>query len=793
MYDMKDTVINNRMTKIKKMIESLINECNLDEAKKYIEEYKNVINNDIDIYSMKAVIAIMENNTEFALDILLLGYEMDNTNFDILYNLAYVNEMLCNFNEAIRYYKEAQNNIHDENVVQQINKIISNIKVNNKDKIKEGRNKLVFFVKSGMDSFLKDIIKGLTEDYETRKIIVNDYNQIDEGMKWADICWFEWCDELVIYASNTPLACYKKVICRLHSYEAFTSYPEQVKWGNVDKFIVDTNHIFNIVKEKIKISNDRISIIPVGVDCNKFTYSERKKGYNIAFLGYINYKKGPMLLIQIISELVKIDQRYKLYIGGEFQDERDKLYFNQMIKELNIEENIIFDGWIYETDKWLDNKNYIISTSLLEGQHLSVMEGMLKGIKPIVHNFYGAKEVYDNEYVWNTIDKAVDMIMSDRYDSEQYKNYILHKYSNAKVVENIKNEIKHIMINEFNNNGPLVTIGIPNYNYSHYLDRCISSILNQDYKNVEIIIVDDVSTDDSRNKIIQYSKEYSNISCLFHENNSGGCLLAFNEVLEKAKGEFLLMLSVDDILLSKNSLSNMINLFDDNNIDYVYGNFDIIDNEDKIIGNWKYEQFEHNKVIQSTFERCGSGIMPLTAGVYRTRYFKENNLKFESYNTNKIAWDVLNTIKFIKNGWTYKYVNDSFIGYRNHGSNMTNNLKERITSLISNVEYIVENFKEEVYMPNIKWNELNDSERYILKNYNIINIYYKELIKIYRNQWNPMSNELDIRKEELESYTLPLFDIINSYIARVEEVTYENINEIDDIKIGMIKLIEESK
>lgn len=259
MYDIKDTSINNRMTKIKKIIESLINEGNLDEAKKYIEEYKKIINNDIDIYSMKAVIAIMENNTEFALDILLLGYEMDNTNFDILYNLAYVNEMLCNFNEAIRYYKKAQNNIHDENVVQQINKIINNIKLNNKDKIKEDREKLVFFVNDGMDSFLKDIIKGLTEDYETRKIIVNDYKQIDEGMEWADICWFESYDELSQYGINHDLASYKKIICKIGIYETFNTQLDKIKWANVNELILETECLLNELK--VNVSIDKIYIL----------------------------------------------------------------------------------------------------------------------------------------------------------------------------------------------------------------------------------------------------------------------------------------------------------------------------------------------------------------------------------------------------------------------------------------------------------------------------------------------------------------------------------------------------
>ena len=45
-----------------------------------------------------------------------------------------------------------------------------------------------------MDSFGRHYTR-LSEDYFVRKMIVSDLKQIDAGMEWADICWFEWCDE----------------------------------------------------------------------------------------------------------------------------------------------------------------------------------------------------------------------------------------------------------------------------------------------------------------------------------------------------------------------------------------------------------------------------------------------------------------------------------------------------------------------------------------------------------------------------------------------------------------------
>lgn len=61
-----------------------------------------------------------------------------------------------------------------------------------------------------MDSFLGEIISRLEDEYETKKIIVTDYKQIDKGLEWADICWFEWCDELITYGSRHHLSENKK-------------------------------------------------------------------------------------------------------------------------------------------------------------------------------------------------------------------------------------------------------------------------------------------------------------------------------------------------------------------------------------------------------------------------------------------------------------------------------------------------------------------------------------------------------------------------------------------------------
>lgn len=314
-------------------------------------------------------------------------------------------------------------------------KNIGDIRLDSKE---SNKRNIVFFVKKGLDSFLEDIINALSGEYLTRKVIVTNLKQIDAGMEWADICWFEWCDELIAYGSKMNIAKEKKIICRIHSYEAFTDYPYNVIWGNVDKIIFVAEHIKKFSVDNFNIDKENTIVIPNGIDTQKWTFGERKPGFNIAYVGYINYKKGPMLLIHAFKTIYDKNNQYKLFIAGQFQDPRDVLYFNQMIKEFGLENNVVYEGWQDNLDKWLDDKDYILCTSILESQNMSVMQAMVKGIKPIIHNFVGAKKIYPKSLVWNTINDAVNMITDDEYNSQEYSFFIKNSFEFHDQIEKIK-------------------------------------------------------------------------------------------------------------------------------------------------------------------------------------------------------------------------------------------------------------------------------------------------------------------------------------------------------------------
>lgn len=92
---------------VKGNIEALINENNLTEAKNLIKEYEELVPYDIDVYSIKGVIAMMEGNMDESEKILKDGITIIKDNFDLNYNLAYLYECEKKYEEAYKYYEKS--------------------------------------------------------------------------------------------------------------------------------------------------------------------------------------------------------------------------------------------------------------------------------------------------------------------------------------------------------------------------------------------------------------------------------------------------------------------------------------------------------------------------------------------------------------------------------------------------------------------------------------------------------------------------------------------------------------
>jgi glycosyltransferase involved in cell wall biosynthesis len=116
-----------------------------------------------------------------------------------------------------------------------------------------------------------------------------------------------------------------------------------------------------------------------------------------------------------------------------------------------------------------------------------------------------------------------------------------------------------------------LSVIIPNYNNEKYLNECVESIIAQSFQVLEIIIVDDLSTDNSKIIINALMEKYRKIKPIFLMKNCG-VSHARNVGLEKAKGEFVTFIDADDFYYNKEKLNNEMQLI----LEYRLKNIDII-------------------------------------------------------------------------------------------------------------------------------------------------------------------------------------------------------------------------
>jgi glycosyltransferase involved in cell wall biosynthesis len=132
---------------------------------------------------------------------------------------------------------------------------------------------------------------------------------------------------------------------------------------------------------------------------------------------------------------------------------------------------------------------------------------------------------------------------------------------------------------------PKVSVIIPNYNHSAYLNERINSVLSQSYTDFELILLADKSTDNSR-EIIELYRSNPVVKIVFNEVNSGGTFAQWNKGIQLCSGEYIWIAESDDSA-DKNFLSTLVPILDaDKNIALVYSQSYDIDEKGVVRGKW---------------------------------------------------------------------------------------------------------------------------------------------------------------------------------------------------------------
>jgi len=306
--------------------------------------------------------------------------------------------------------------------------------------IRSKRPKISFFCGDDGMTFLNEIAEFTSRRFPVQFFEGKSIDQMYELMKASDIAWFEWCTNLAVAASKLPKVC--RNIVRLHRYEAYEQWPQQVNWANIDVLItVGNSFVKDALIKKVPDIESQTSIItiPNGVNLEKFRFVNRPRGKNIAFLANLRMVKNPAFVLQSMQKLHYIDPAYRLFFGGIFQDEVLEQYIRHMVDTLGLGGVVFFDGPQNDINAWLEDKHYIVSTSIIESQGMGLLEGMACGLKPVIHNFPGAGQIFPKEFLFNISEEFCGQILSDQYEPRKYRRFVEENCPQQKQLSRINN------------------------------------------------------------------------------------------------------------------------------------------------------------------------------------------------------------------------------------------------------------------------------------------------------------------------------------------------------------------
>lgn len=166
-----------------------------------------------------------------------------------------------------------------------------------------------------------------------------------------------------------------------------------------------------------------------------------------------------------------------------------------------------------------------------------------------------------------------------------------------------------------------ISIIVPVYNTEKYLRKCLDSLVNQTLDNIDIIIVNDGSTDKSEEIINEYINKYNDKITYIKQENMGQAR-ARNKALEYVKGEYLSFVDSDDFV-NLDMYKIMYDKAKENDLDVVVCDFNMAYENGKILSRSNYKELSEDNVINYILSIPGP-----CAKIYKSEIWKGNNIRF---------------------------------------------------------------------------------------------------------------------------------------------------------------------
>ncbi len=215
---------------------------------------------------------------------------------------------------------------------------------------------------------------------------------------------------------------------------------------------------------------------------------------------------------------------------------------------------------------------------------------------------------------------------------------------------------------------PAVSIVIPTHNRSKYLRKAIASVLDQTFDDFELIVVDEASTDDTKEIVEDLMKRDKRIKYLRYEINSKKPSVARNRGIVVSKGEYLAFLDDDDVWLPK-KLEMQIELAEKYDLDLIGCNYLLVDERDNEVGRVVFPEWIKDNLLgalmKGVFYPNLSGLMIRRDAIEYVGLIDEN-----------LTWgeDLELVIRLIRNNAKFDFVRDFCFKYTVHTNRVSTRL-----------------------------------------------------------------------------------------------------------------------
>jgi glycosyltransferase involved in cell wall biosynthesis len=356
------------------------------------------------------------------------------------------------------------------------------------------------------------------------------------------------------------------------------------RYGNlVDAFSVSSRHLAAAVTG-YDVCADQIAVIPTGVDAEtEFSPATARPhdlgpGSHVLYAGRLTAQKDPQLMVEVAALVAEQLPEVRFHVVGDGELEAD---VRAAVRKTGLADVVAFHPPTPDLQAWYAACHLLLMTSTFEGVPYVLYEAMAMGLPSVVPHLPGNAELLSD---------GGGILVSPRHRPDAYAAVVLSLLNGSDTAHRMGARARERILKDFSvgrmardhselyerllaarpprdvtfapeprpaphrlplrpsRGRPLVSVVIPCFNHGRYLPQTLDAIRRQDYPAMEIIVVDDASTDAQTLEVVAALRDDADVVVVERATNAGPSA-ARNAAIALAKGRYILPVDADNLLL----------------------------------------------------------------------------------------------------------------------------------------------------------------------------------------------------------------------------------------------------